>query len=387
MHNNQDNKTKLVIGITAYQSIALIPGQLKFLSSYYDVYLLAPNHESVVSFCLAENATHIPIKIERNPSPFKDLVTFFRLVKIFNKLKPDIVNLGTLKISFLGIIAAWFIGIKNRVYTCRGFRFQDQKGLSRMYLVIFERIISMLATQIICISNSIAELGKSKKIFNPNKVNVFSKGSSNGINLDVFCTENIDESIVEKFNTDYQLKSKFVYGFVGRMVDAKGIVELYHSFDKIYSENNGVRLMMVGSFYENEINDKNLVLSYNTHPGIIMCGKQPLNLVPTYMSMFNLLVLPTWREGFGNVLIQAAAMGIPVLSNNITGCKDAVNDGFNGKLIAPRDETELVFWMRELYQNNTLRLMYAQNGKTWAQFFDSKIIWKNMLDFYSKCHL
>jgi glycosyltransferase involved in cell wall biosynthesis len=387
MHNNQDNKTKLVIGITAYQSIALIPGQLKFLSSYYDVYLLAPNHESVVSFCMAENATHIPIKIERNPSPLNDMVTFFRLVKIFNKLKPEIVNLGTLKISFLGIIAAWFTGVKNRVYTCRGFRFQDQKGLSRMYLVVFERIISMLSTQIICISNSIAELGINKKLFNPKKVNVFSKGSSNGINLDVFCTENIDENIVEKFKNDYQLKSKFVYGFVGRMVDAKGIVELYHSFDKIYSENNNVRLMMVGSFYENEINDKNLVLSFNTHPGIIMCGKQPLNLVPTYMSMFNLLVLPTWREGFGNVLIQAAAMGIPVLSNNITGCKDAVSDGFNGKLIAPRDESELFFWMHEMYQNDSLRLKYAQNGKTWAQFFDSKIIWKNMLDFYSKCHL
>lgn len=377
---------KLVIGITAYQSIALIPGQLRFLSSYFDVYLLAPEHETVTAFCIDENATHIPIKIERNPSVYKDLITFFSLINIFSKLKPDIVNLGTMKISFLGTIAAWFAGVKNRVYTCRGFRYQDQTGFSRMYLIMFERIISLLATQIICISNSIAELGKENKIFNPKKVNLFAKGSSNGINLAIFSADNVDNNIVGLFKEKHQLKSKFVYGFVGRMVDAKGIGELFHTFDKIYQENNNVRLMMVGSFYEEEINDKKLVANYNSHPGIIMCGKQPLNLVPTYMSLFDLLVLPTWREGFGNVLIQAAAMNIAVLTNDITGCKDAVKDDFNGKLISPRNEVELYYWMNELRQNDILRLSYRQNGRIWAQNFDSQIIWKNMLDFYLKCN-
>lgn len=387
MIERKNKKTKLIVGITAYQSIVLIQGQLKFFSSHYDVYLLAPDHESVESFCKEENTTHLPLKIERNPNPIKDIVTFFRLVAIFIKIKPQIVNFGTFKISFLGITAAWITGIKNRIYTCRGFRFQDQKGFTRMYLVAFERIVASLATQIVCISNSIAELGEEKKLFNPKKINVFSKGSSNGINLDVFCSENIDKTLVEKYNNDYQLKSKFVYGFVGRMLDSKGIVELYHSFNQLYNENNSFRLMMIGSFYENEIYDKSIITSYKTHPGIILCGKQPLNLVPTYMSMLNLLVLPSWREGFGNVLIQAAAMGIPVLSNNITGCKDAVNDGFNGKLIEPKNESELVYWMRELYQNCNLRLMYAQNGKIWAKHFDSKIIWENMLNMYSNCKL
>lgn len=377
-------KTKIVIGITAYQSIALLSGQLRYFSAYYDVYLLAPEHETVTAFCAEENATHIPIKIERNPSFFKDLRTLFLLVKIFFQLKPEVVNLGTMKISFLGTIAAWIAGIKNRVYTCRGFRYQDQTGFGRLYLIFFERIISLLATQIICISKSIAELGIEKNIFKPKKVNLFGKGSSNGINLDVFNANNVDFAIVEEYKNKYELHSKFIFGFVGRMVDSKGINELYKAFDRIFKDDNNIRLLMVGSFYEDQIADKDILGKYNTHPGIILCGRQPLNLIPAFMSMFDLFILPTWREGFGNVLIQAAAIGLPVLSTDITGCKDAVCDNYNGKLIISRNYEELYLWMNELRLNNSLRLKYGENGKLWAQNFDSKIIWVEMLNFYQR---
>jgi len=383
MLSNRAKKVKLVIGITAYQSIALIPGQLKFLSSYFEVYLLAPNHESVVSFCIEENATLIPIKIERNPSPLKDMVTFFRLVKVFYKLKPDIVNLGTMKISFLGIIAARIIGIKNRVYTCRGFRFQDQTGFNRMYLILFERIISLLANQIISIRKTIADIGIEKGIFKPEKVIVFAKGSSNGINLDTFNDKNIDNSLIEQYKLQYKLDLKFVYGFVGRMVDPKGINELYNAFQRIHEGDNQSVLIMVGSFYENEVADKTIIEKFKNHPGIILCGKQKPELIPTFMSLFDLLVLPTWREGFGNVLIQAAAMGVPVLTNNIAGCKDAVKDKYNGVLITPKDQIELYNSMTMLKQDESIRRLYSENGKIWAQNFNSEIIWSAMLKFYN----
>lgn len=378
------NKPKLITGITAYQSIALLNGQLKYMSQKYDVYLLAPEHPSVTEFCKNENAIHLPVNIERNPSVLKDLLTLITLIGIFYRVKPDIINLGTMKISFLGIFAAWLAGINKRIYTCRGFRFQDQTGFSRLYLIFFEKIISFFATHVICISNSIAELGIEKKIFNPTKVNVFAKGSSNGIDLNVFNNNNIDKHIVSQYKEKYNLHDKFIFGFVGRMVDAKGINELYNAFDKIFQDDKKVRLLMIGSFYEDQIKNINIIKKYKSHPGIVLCGRQTMVLVPTFMSMMDLLVLPTWREGFGNVLIQAAAMNIPVLTSNITGCKDAVNDGFNGKLIMPKSLDDLQKWMVIMKNNDKLRSEFAVNGKKWAENFDSNIIWSHMLDFYLK---
>ena len=203
-------KKKIIIGITAYQSIVLIHGQLKYMSTEFDMYLLAPEHDSVKAFCQRENAQHIPIIIERNPSLFKDLITLFTLIKIFIKIKPDIINLGTLKISFLGIIAGWFAGVKNRIYTCRGFRFEHETGLTKVYLLFFEKIISTLSTKIICISRSVADLGIEKGLFNRKKIVYFGNGSSNGLDISLFNKNEVDNDLAKDFRQKHEFESNFI---------------------------------------------------------------------------------------------------------------------------------------------------------------------------------
>jgi glycosyltransferase involved in cell wall biosynthesis len=377
---------KIIIGITAEGSVNLLIGQLAYYKEQgYQTYLMAPYSERSAAFCKKEECEHLIITIEREISPLKDLKTLWAILKIFRKIKPDIVNLGTPKVSLLGMLAAFALGVPKRIYTCRGFRFEHEIGMKRRLLIAMEKITSLCAHQVICISDSVQKLGIESNIFPVKKANIINKGSSNGVNLDLF--NPLNQSYIDKKQdiiNKYDLKDKFIYGFLGRIVDRKGINELYNVFCKIYKENQNTRLLLVGPFERDQISDKNLLEKINRHPGIINVGRVLQDEVPPYILTLNVFVLPAWWEGFGNVLVQAAAMGVPVISTTGTGTIDAVSDGFNGVLVTPKVEAELEFAMKNLLYNRETTLQYGRNGLEWAKNFERSIIWNGINKIYTK---
>jgi glycosyltransferase involved in cell wall biosynthesis len=376
-------KKKLIIGITAEGSVNLLLGQLAYFKALgYKTYLMAPYSERSAKFCENEGCEHLAINIEREISIWKDLKTLLQIIAIFYRVKPDIVNLGTPKVSLLGMIAAYITGVKKRIYTCRGFRFEHEKGVKKNILIYMEKITAFFSHQVICISNSVQKMGIDYKIFNSKKSLVINYGSSNGVNLELFNQNNIDPSDAEILKTKYQLDGNFIFGFVGRIVDRKGINELFKVFSEIYDSNNSVRLLLVGPFEIDQIANKNLVDEINAHPGVVNIGRVSQNKVPFYMSVIDVFVLPTWCEGFGNVLIQAAAMGVPVISTNATGTIDAVSDKFNGLLIPLKDKAKLKNAMMLMYENSNLRAEMGKNGIKWAQNFKREDIWNAMHQLY-----
>ena len=151
-----NKKQKLIIGITAEGSVNLLRGQLKYFKDRgYDTYLMSPDSLRVQEFCIKEGCTHLSIKIEREISLFKDIKTLFQIIQLFNNVKPEIINFGTPKVSLLGMIAGYLTRVPFRIYTCRGFRFEHEKGLKRRILVVMEKITSKLAHKVICISPSL----------------------------------------------------------------------------------------------------------------------------------------------------------------------------------------------------------------------------------------
>lgn len=377
------NRKKLVIGITAPQSIILLKGQLKFMAENgFDVYLLAPETEETKEFCEVENATLLPINIEREIDPISDINTLLQLIRIFRKLRPDIVNLGTPKVSLLGMIAAKLMGIKKRIYTCRGFRFEHEAGRLRNILVMAEKITSRFAHRVIAISESVRELGIKENIFDGEKCVVIHKGSSNGVDLDAFSPEIIDKDDIYRLKNKLGIDNHFVYGYVGRIVKRKGFSELYEAYCELYEKDEKMKLIVCGKPYSDQI-DESIVKNAENHPGVTMTGLIPFEDVPLYMSLFDVFVLPAYWEGFGNVLIQAAAMGIPVISTHATGCKDAVNHGFNGELIEPKNVDELKNKMLFLKKNTELRKKYGRNGLEWSKNFKGEVLWNEMAKIYA----
>jgi len=379
-----NKQKKLVVGITAEGSVNLLLGQLAYFKSLgYQTYLLAPYSERSAKFCEVEGCDHLVIDIEREISLWKDIKTLFQIIKIFRTVKPDIVNFGTPKVSLLGMIAAYILRVPKRIYTCRGFRFEHERGLKRSILITMDRITSLFAQQVICISNSVKDLGLGNKIFPLKKTIVIQKGSSNGVNLSLFNPKELHYHQVENdLCQKYDLDDKFVFGFLGRMVDRKGINELFDVFCELYKENQRLRLLLVGPFEMSQIADKYLVEKINQHPGIINYGKVKQDEVPGFMLAMDVFVLPAWWEGFGNVLVQAAAMGIAVISTTGTGTIDAVNHGYNGILVPVKDKNKLKEAMVTLSEDNETRYKFGENGLLWAQNFDRTMIWNEMHKIY-----
>lgn len=378
-------KKFVIIGITAPPSVDLIVGQLNYLKKCgYDVALLAPDHERVRHYCSNEGVRLIPIRISRNISLLEDIKSLYALIKIFKKEKPDIINLGTPKISLLGMIAGKLTGVPYRIYTCRGFRFEHEEGKFKNLLIILEKITARCSHKVFCISKSVKDLGINLQIFDEGKSRLIHKGSSNGVDLTLFNPDSIIQQKRDDLSSKLNINGNFVFGFVGRLVDRKGVKEMYAAFDEVYQSDSNVRLVVVGRPFWDQISDSSVIDQLSDHPGICMVGFQPLEMVPYYLSLMDTFLLPAHWEGFGNVLIQAAAMGVPIVATEVTGVKDAVSKDFNGLLVENGNHNDLVMAMKRLKDEDMLKSKLGQNGIIWSQNFKPELIWQGYVDLYNE---
>lgn len=368
---------KIVLGVTVGGSSRLLDGQVSYFKNLgYDVYLLSPDHPKEHLFCKREGCVHLPVSIEKEIAPFKDLKTLIQIIRHLKKVKPDIVNVGTPKMGLLGILAAFLCGIGNRIYTCRGLRFETETGLKRKVLVLMEKLTVFLSKKVIYVSPSLRSAAVKANTANTKKAVVIGKGSSNGVNLTFFNSSLINVAKKDELIEKYQLQSCLVIGFVGRVSLHKGAVELVAAFEKIYKLYPNTRLMMIGHVDCSE----DFKQRYTSNKAIIHVPFQ--DDVPLYMSLFDIFVLPSWREGFPNVPIQAAAMGIPVVVSDATGCVDAVKEGFNGKAFQCKNAVALERTLLDYIENPLLMKEHGNNGIRFAQEFESAIIWNGIDKLY-----
>ncbi|MEL7251485.1 MAG: glycosyltransferase family 4 protein [Bacteroidota bacterium] len=376
---------KLIVGITAPPSVDLLIGQLSYFQAQgFDTYLLAPDHERVRAYCEKEGVPLIPVDIERNLSPLKDIVTVLALVHIFRRHRPDIINLGTPKISLLGLIAGFFTRVPLRIYTCRGLRFERESGNFRALLKILEKVTAACAHKVFCISSSLRDFGIREKVFRPEKATLIGHGSSNGVNLERFSPTAVKVAEAAKLKAQYGLEGHFTFGFVGRLTDIKGISELYKAFAALHEQYHNIRFLVIGRPIWDHIKDPSVIQKMEDHPAIIMVGFQPITKVPKFMKIMDCFVVPTRGEGFGNVYIEAAGMGLPIIGTDVTGCRDAVSNGYNGILVKPKDADSLKAAMEELYLNKEKRITLGENGLEWSKNFHPEIIWKGYVKLFEE---
>ncbi len=374
---------KIILGVTVPESCILLEGQLKFLHERgFDVYFITGYSDAAKLFCEKEMCTFVPVFMRREISLWEDIKAFFLILRIIYRIKPDVVNFGTPKMGLLGMLAACLLRVERRIYTCRGFRFEREYGFKKKVLLLIEKIVGKCANRIICISSSLKDMAIRENIFSSSKVLIINKGSSNGINLNLFSTHTVEIEKKREITIKYHLDHTFVYGFVGRICNDKGVSELYQAFDQLYLQNNNLRLIIVGKVNSDNLKEKSLLNTIKEHPGIIYLGTFPKMELPTYMSLFDVFVLPTKREGFGNVLIEAAALGIPVITTDATGSRDAIKDYYNGRLVPVENVEALKTMMLLFYEDEKLRKCYGENGRAWVKNFSRDLIWQEQYNLY-----
>lgn len=376
-------KKKMCIVTTIPSSLNFFRGQLGFLGKLFDITAISSGKKQLEEFGCQENVNVHCIPMKREISLLKDGVGLIRFIGYFSKVRPYLVHGNTPKGALLSLLAAKLVRIPKRVYMCHGLRYQGTVGLMKRLLMVMEKITCKCATEVLCVSQGVREQLDVDNICGKSKSKVILNGSANGINMVYF-----DKCRLGNLS-DWKIKlgitrDDFVFSFVGRVVRDKGVNELVYAFDKLsilYPDR--ISLLIVGP-EEDSLDpisdDTRNILKKNLR--IHLLGRQ--TDVRPYMAVSDVFLLPSYREGFGQVLMEAGALGVPCITTDIIGCNEIIQDGINGKIIPPRDENALYEAMKWFYEHreDEVKRMAGNARPMIAERYEQHKVWEALLKEY-----
>jgi glycosyltransferase involved in cell wall biosynthesis len=355
---------------------ALLQGQLAFFRQRgFEVFAVAAPGPDLDVVASREGVQTIAAPMEREISLRKDLVSLLRLIRLFRRIRPHIICAGTPKASLLGLFAARLVRVPARVYMLHGLRLETAQGAKRRLLAIIERLTAACAQRIICISPSLAEIYARFGLARREKLRVLGHGSSNGVNPQRFLPTPEMRAQTARLRADWGVTDTTpLVGFLGRFAKDKGVTDMVDAFDLVLKERPDARLLMVGEFETGDPVPEEYVQRIKTDPRIIWPGyaDEP---GPYYLAM-DVLAFPTYREGFGNVSIEAGMASKPVVVYNATGAVDTVRDGITGTVVPLGDRAALAKALLAYLNNQELRLRHgAANLEMSLRDYRPEIIW------------
>ena len=345
----------------------------------YDVTLIC-NMEDGFAAANSDYAKCIHVPMERGAS-IKDVFKSVKNLKeIFKKEKFDILYYATPNASMYAALAGRSAKVQKRIYNQWGLRYISFTGAKRKLFKIVEKITCDNSTHVRAPSPMNREISIRERLCKENKISVIGVGGTVGVDL-VECDSFDHEKTRDMLRGKYSIPTNaFVYGFVGRLNKDKGVNELIEAFSKIEEKKSDSYLVLVGmNDTANPITPENMQKAeMDSH--IILTGNVPKDEVYEYMAMFDVLVHPTYREGFGKVLQEAMGMRLPIITTNIPGPSEVVAQGECGLLVDPKNVDDLVEKMILMESDAELRGKFASLGRIRAEkYFDRPIMLNNIL--------
>lgn len=284
-------------------------------------------------------ARYESIKIARNINFYDDLRAIFKLSIFFWNKHFDIVHSTTPKAGLVTAIAGWIARVPIRIHTFTGQVWVEKTGLIGFFAQCADRIVGRLST--VCYADSHAQVQflLENKIIPHHKIKCLGYGSLSGVDLKRFNPAlYTDKERFTLFNElDVPVCNKILI-FIGRCTRDKGVKELLEAFDRLVSENCNVNLLIAGPVEDDVLNAIG-ELKEGTKANLRIIGHTANP--EKYLAISDLLVLPSYREGFGTVVIEAAAMGVPAIGTQIYGLKDAIVDNETGCLVPVKNVEKL----------------------------------------------
>lgn len=304
-----------------------------------------------------------------------------KLRKIFKQKKFDVIYYMSPNASMYASLGGWLAHIPARIYVQAGIRYISLGGISKIIFKFIEKMTCALSTHIRAVSPLNMQLAITEKLCKGNKISIIGKGGTVGVSL-AECDAFDHQAERASKRSQYKIPlDSFVYGYVGRINADKGIGELIEAFEILQTEYQNAWLVLVGMIDEANPVPAHLMERARNNEHIVFTGNVPPAEVYHYMAMFDVLTHPTYREGFGKVLQEAMGMCLPIITTNVPGPSEVVEDGISGVLVEAKNVKELEKKMSELYLNADMRQSLSSAGRIRAEmYFDRQIMLKNQLE-------
>lgn len=368
---------KLLYGLTASQSTGFLRGQAEYMGELgFEVHIVASPGPTLNRWEESKTAVVHRLPMAREISIWSDIRSLLRWLKVMIIVRPDIINFSTPKAALLGSIAASVVAVPKRVYVVRGLRFEGEQGRRRTLLVLLERLICLLATDIVVVSQSVGASMRRERVTR-RPLLLIGAGSSNGVDQSEWeeRVHSVDKRAVKQsLGIDPEM---IVLLFVGRLTEDKGIgtlIELVEALE--YS--TPVSVVIVGSAESNST----LAALEASKIGVSIVGQK--SDVAPYYAIADILVHPTKREGFPNVVLEAGSVGLPVVTTNATGAVDSVVNGITGFAVPVDDSLSMATAVGQLVNEPRLRRAMGNANKLRTTLnFRPESIWTGLEAVYS----
>ena len=349
----------------------------------YDITLIC-NEDEKFEKSLPEYLHFIPVHMARgiDLSALKSIKQF---IQIFKEQQFDMVQYSTPNAACYASIAAKRAKVPVRLYCQWGIRYVGMSGVSRKIFKAIEKMVCRNSTDIRAVSPMNKAFAVSEGLYPEQKAVVVGKGGTIGVDMqqnDLSKKTEYRSAIRKQYGISDEA---FVYGFVGRVSVDKGTTELLTAFQKITKSMPDAKLLIVGPMEDSCGVPAEIIEWARKSHQVVMTGMVDGSKMNEYYSAMDVLVHPTYREGFGMVLQEAGALGIAMITTKIPGASEVMEDGVSCLLVEPKDVSELECAMKKLITDRAYSQKIGQAAyERTKQYYDRPIMLENLREDYVK---
>lgn len=353
----------------------------------YEMHLVCSDGPELEALVKKHQIKHQVIPINRNITPWQDLKSLIAICKYVRRNRIDVIICHQEKGNLLGQTAGFITRVPVRIVLSHGILYETMTGLKRWIVRLQDKLVSDMATNVICVSNYVEEQRNKDGVDKTGKAVVLGNGSCNGIDtVNKFNPQLVSLQKTEALKRQYGIKEDdFVIGFCGRLVRDKGVVELVYALSKLQKKHpeKSVKLFIIGEFEQRDALPEEVLRTIRESKSVVLSGRIPYADIQKYYTLMNVLVLPSHRDGLGLAPLEAQAMNVPAIVSKITGCRETIVEHETGEYVDLNSDS--ICEKLELFLDNEYAEQQGKKGRDFVvKNFDTDIVSNNLLNYLNK---
>ncbi len=350
----------------------------------FRMHLICTPDGLIYDFVREQGIEYYPMELKRQISIFDDIKAFFKICQYLKKNNINIIICHQAKARTLAIPAAWLMGVRHRIIFAHGVLHETMHGIRRILVRNNDRLLSRMATKVICVSHHVMNARVSDGIDKPEKQLIICNGSCNGIDaINKFNPALVNDDEIAVLKDKYELsEDDFVVGFCGRLVKDKGVAELADGFRLLKQRHSDkkIKLLIIGVPEKRDAVESSVYETLMQSSEVIFTGRVPYSDIQKYYLLMDVFILPSHRDGLGLVPLEAQAMCVPALVTSITGCRETIIENVTGNYVDLTGES-VCREIEKYFDENRVREFGGNARQFVVSHFEHSVFMEQMLSF------